>query len=52
MLCDKCIWKESCVSYGECPDFTPAEENLEKVIEENRFSYREEFWNTYGTELD
>ena len=48
--CEQCIWNEQCGGIEPCGDFTPAEQNYEKMIENGRSAFREE-WAEYISEL-
>lgn len=44
--CEDCIWVDDCHSNYTCEYFSPSDENIDDLIEEERFSFREE-WNEY-----
>lgn len=44
--CKKCLWYGRCYTAGECDDFTPVEIDVESLIEDERFSFYEE-WKQY-----
>lgn len=42
-ICDKCLWSEQCRAPNGCEDFTPLEEDVDALIEQGRYEFRE-FW--------
>lgn len=46
-ICDKCLWSEQCRAPNGCEDFTPLEENIDTLIEQNRYEFREYWYEEY-----
>lgn len=46
--CKNCLWCDQCGQEFACNNFSPIEENIDEIIEENRYTFREE-WNKYIT---
>lgn len=46
--CDKCLWREQCLSYKPCEYYTAFEEDnaIDDMIEKNRYEFRKE-WFSY-----
>lgn len=46
--CDKCIWREQCLSDEACEHYTPddEEERIDEMIEKNRQDFYKE-WFAY-----
>lgn len=51
--CNKCLWREQCVSDEVCEYYTPfedGEEELDELIERRRYEFHKE-WNEYITKV-
>lgn len=47
--CEKCLWHGQCYISLNCDDFTPIEEDVDLVVENDRYDYRIAFF-TYEEE--
>lgn len=46
--CENCLWHRQCHTDGDCDDFSPAELDIEQVIEERYCEFKQE-WEEYIT---
>lgn len=44
--CQECIWKDDCESDYSCEHFSPSDEDIDNIIEEDRLFFYDE-WNEY-----
>jgi hypothetical protein len=46
--CDKCLWREQCLSDEVCEHYTPVDEDeyIDEMIEKGRYEFRKE-WFAY-----
>lgn len=49
--CDRCLWFDQCRANGYCSDFSPADEDYDKILEEKRREFELE-WKKYMRIMD
>lgn len=45
--CDRCLWSEQCSSPNGCEYFTPVSDDIDAVIEQNRYEFRQYWYEEY-----
>lgn len=45
--CELCLWSGQCYAPKGCDDFSPIEEDIDILIERNRYEFREYWYEEY-----